>query len=298
MHKRFIERSVKKIMKVLICCFCVHGYQLIAQPETEVYLLSLKLTQDTIILGQPRNISSNHGYDNQPSFDGKDTLLFASTRKGQTDIRRYVIPTGDGSWLCNTPAGSEYSPLRIPGRHAVSAIRLDSDGKQLLYAYDLDSGESTALFEDHKVGYHLWNGPSMLFASVLTDDRMDLVVATPDKGSLRLLERNVGRSLHKIPGTDLISYISKTNAQTFVLMSLDPGTGTSTKIIDMPAGSEDVCWAENGYVLAASGKAILYTLPGSGRSWTQLQELGDPDIGNITRLAVNKEGTWLALVAD
>ncbi len=271
---------------------------LLAQPDTEVYLLRMHIDQDSIILDHPVNISNNPGYDNQPSFDGTDTLLFASTRKTQTDIRQYAIADSVGIWLSDTPGGSEYSPLRIPGQAAVSAIRLDTDGKQLLYRYDLHSGSSTALFEDLKVGYHLWYQPSVLLASVLVDDRMDLMIATLDDGKYRVLEKNVGRSLQIIPGTRFVSYISKAKAPTSVLMSLDPENGSTTKIIDMPEDSEDICWLPNGIILAASGQSLWFSRPGPVRGWSRLLQFSDPDIRKVTRLSVNSEGTWLALVSE
>ena len=76
----------------------------------------------------PINISRNPGYDNQPYFLGEDDLLYARTRNGQTDIARYSLSEKKTTWLSDTPGGSEYSPVKIPGKKAVSSIRLDTDG--------------------------------------------------------------------------------------------------------------------------------------------------------------------------
>ncbi|NNK10426.1 MAG: hypothetical protein HKP08_03705, partial [Flavobacteriaceae bacterium] len=62
----------------------------LAQANTEVFLLTLKKTGDNIQLGPPKNISNNPGYDNQPSFYNDNLLLFSSTRNGQTDIAAYA----------------------------------------------------------------------------------------------------------------------------------------------------------------------------------------------------------------
>ena len=39
----------------------------------------------------------------------------------------------------NHTEGGEYSPLKIPNKNEVSAVRLDKDGKQRLYTYNLNN---------------------------------------------------------------------------------------------------------------------------------------------------------------
>ena len=56
-----------------------------AQANTEIYLFDLELDHGSPILSNPKNISNNEGYDNQPSFLDDHTVLFSSTRDGQTD---------------------------------------------------------------------------------------------------------------------------------------------------------------------------------------------------------------------
>ena len=55
-------------------------------------------------------------------------MLYASTRSEQTDVVLYHLNTQKQEWRCATTQGSEYSPLRIPGSEAFSAIRLDTTG--------------------------------------------------------------------------------------------------------------------------------------------------------------------------
>src|SRR5690606_11283985 len=91
-----------------------------AQVNTEIYLFDLTMDKTGPVLSNPKNISNNEGYDNQPSFMDDHTVLFASTRNGQTDILQFNITQGSTSeWLTNTQTGSEYSPLKIPGTNAI-----------------------------------------------------------------------------------------------------------------------------------------------------------------------------------
>src|SRR5690606_3468144 len=171
------------------------------QGNTEIYLFDLSFEKDTVALSNPKNISNNEGYDNQPSFLDDHTVLFSSNRGGQTDILQFNITEGSTSqWLTNTQAGSEYSPMKIPGKNAISAIRLDLDGLQRLYQYPLGPGDSTPI-SDLKIGYHLWLDRDLLLATVLVDNRMDLVLLDLGGNTHQILWNNVGRSLHRIPGS-------------------------------------------------------------------------------------------------
>ena len=181
-----------------------------AQPNnTEVYVFDLAIEDNKLELSNPKNISNNEGYDNQPSFLNDTSVLFASTRSDQTDIRLFDIEAGSiSSWISDTATGSEYSPLKIPNKDAVSAIRLDLDGLQRLYTYDIKTGNSKPILKNQKVGYHVWYNEHVLVTTVLVDNRMDLMVNNLKDKTNYTYQKNVGRSLSKIPGTDLVSFIS------------------------------------------------------------------------------------------
>ena len=72
-------------------------------------------------------ISEELGYNNQPYFESDDTVLYAGTRNGQTDIVRYTVSEDSRQWLTNTK-GSEYSPQLIPDQELIAAIRLETSG--------------------------------------------------------------------------------------------------------------------------------------------------------------------------
>ena len=138
-----------------------------AQPATEVYLFDLEQGDDHVTLSNPLNISDNIGYDNQPSFmQGGREILFTSTRSGQTDIVRYNIRRESKTWLTNTE-GSEYSPTQIGQSQNFSAILLEKNGTQLLYRYNIRTGEGEVLIPGLKVGYHTWIDRHRLLSFVL-----------------------------------------------------------------------------------------------------------------------------------
>lgn len=271
--------------------------QAVSQQSTEIYLMDIKKNTDSIQLSAPLNISNNEGYDNQPSFLDDDTILFASTRNNQTDIALYTISTGSKTWVSNTSNGSEYSPLKIPEKEAVSAIRLDTDGLQRLYEYDLRTGTSKELIKDLKIGYHLWYNDHMLVCTVLIENRMDLVVVNLKEGTNYTVAKNVGRSLHKIPNSDLISFVSK-ESQTNLLKSLHPSSGVTKELLQLLDSSEDVCWTPNGKLLSAFNSTLIVHNPNKELKWDGVAFFNEDQIQGISRLAVSPKGNYVALVSN
>lgn len=275
-----------------------------AQTNTEVYLLDVKIVDGKTELVNPRNISNNEGYDNQPSFYDGETILFSSTRNGQTDIARYDIKLDSISYITDTPQGNEYSPLKIPGKNSISAIRLDTNGLQRLYEYSIWDGSSTELLKDLKVAYHVWYTKDIVVSSVLKDDGMDLVVSNLKDGSHRTVQQNVGRSLHKIPkasavreGSDLVSFISK-EQDPWEIRSLNPVTGEVRKITDMYDKTDDFCWLADGTIIAADDKFLVDIHPEHQKEWERFLRLEKREISNISRIAVSTNGRYLALVFE
>lgn len=283
-------RSIVFLLVAPILCW--------SQANTEVYLFDLEMVDGNPVLTNPKNISNNQGYDNQPSFWDNNTVLFSSTRADQTDILRFNIEGGSTKrWITNTPTGSEYSPLKIPGKEAVSSIRLDLDGLQRLYEYDIKTGESKPIFDDLKVGYHVWFNDYIVVSTVLVDNRMDLVVSNLQDNSNHTFQKNVGRSLLKIPGSKLISYISKEN-KTWEIKSLDPISGATEKVADVTKKSEDICWLNEHTILTGIGKSILKFDTKKDTGWEPALHFDQEEINNITRIAINNNGNRLAFVSE
>lgn len=287
---------MKKLLQISVLLVSVSVF---AQPDTEVHLVDIEIVDGRTQVSNPRNISNNQGYDNQPHFYDENSVLFASTRAEQTDILKFNILEGStSSWLTDTPTGSEYSPLRIPESNGISAIRLDMDGLQRLYEYNPIDGSSKVLLKDAKIGYHLWYIPDVLVATVLVENSMDLIVSNlADEGKYKTIRKNVGRSLHNIPNTELVSYVSKENIENWELKSLNPITGVTKKISDL-GKTEDICWLPNGTIVMGKNNSLYKFHPGTDENWTVLQSFPDKNINNITRLTVNESATRLAFVAE
>ncbi|VAW13274.1 hypothetical protein MNBD_BACTEROID03-2779 [hydrothermal vent metagenome] len=267
-----------------------------AQSGTEVYLFDLKIKNDTVSYNLT-NVSNNKGYDNQPSFYDDQTIIFSATRNQQTDIAKYDVATGSISWVTDTSVGSEYSPLKIPNKNEISSIRLDTTGLQRLYRYDISTGKSKELLKDLKVGYHVWYKKNILVSTVLVDDRMDLIVSNLKDKTNHTAQKNVGRSLYKIPNTELISYISKEN-ENWLIKSMNPISGEIKEIVTLPKETEDMCWMADGTILAPKNNIILKFNPKTDKKWKVLHRFKEKEIYKISRMAISPTGNRMVIVSE
>ncbi|WP_339837890.1 nuclear transport factor 2 family protein [uncultured Maribacter sp.] len=280
---------------ILLSVFCY--LNVFTQQSTEVYLAELNLENDSLKIDSVINISNNEGYDNQPSFFDNEKILFSSTRNQQTDIALYNIKDSTTVWITDTPNGSEYSPLKIPYKDAISAIRLDEDGLQRLYEYDLKTGKSKIILNGLKVGYHVWYSNDIIVCTVLIEDRMDLVISNLKDKTNYTVQKNVGRSLHKIPNTDLISYISKEN-KTLEIKSLNPVSKEVKTINYIWNGRDDITWLSANTILASTDKIIAQVPADTMGIWGLFHQFKPSEMYNMSRMAISPNGKYIAIVSQ
>ncbi|MFM1879116.1 MAG: hypothetical protein RLZZ241_1982 [Bacteroidota bacterium] len=293
-HQNFVSRKsfvTVTLVPLLMLLLCDWGY---SQVHSEIYLSKIDIGENNLKINAPFNISQNLGYDNQPSFDpNTGVLYYASNRNEQTDIAWYDPESGHSGWFVNTPGRSEYSPLRIPGSADFSAVGLDTAGLQRLYRYNEDISE--VLIPNLKVGYQLWIDSDLLACTVLVANQMDLVLIKFEMEQ-RIIEKHVGRSLHKIPGTHAISFTKPTETGIDVYR-LDLDTGKTTRLTTLPKGVQDMCWTPDGSILCGGNNVLHQFNPGKDPNW-QIAHRFNSNFGKISRLTLNHSGNLLALVVE
>jgi dipeptidyl aminopeptidase/acylaminoacyl peptidase len=272
-----------------------------APPATEIFLAPLEIVSDGVRVGPPENITTNPGYDNQPSFtpDGR-AILFTSNRDGkQTDIYRYDLASRELTRLTQTPE-SEYSPTVTPVGDSVSVIRVEADETQRLWKFPRAGGEASLVLTDVKpVGYHAWADEHTLVLFVLGDPPT-LQVADVKSGKSEVVARNPGRGIVRTPrGT--VSFVRKAAAQgsqdPWEIVELDARTGKQTMIATTLPEREDYAWLPDGRLLMASGSRVFVQRKGDA-AWREVADLASAGLATITRLAVSPDGRRLALVAE
>ena len=284
-----------------------------ALPNTEVYLAGMQFDvspqtgadRDSLI-----NTSNNPGYDNQPSFtpDGK-ALLFTSNRDGkQTDIYRFDIEMKALTQLTHTPE-SEYSPLVTPDGKSFSVIRVEADGIQRLWKFDLDGSNPRLVLENVRgVGYHAWLDATHLAVFIVgaNGQPSTLQLADTATDTAEVIDSNPGHGLALRPhrgGLPTLTYVCKTDASHWVVKEFDLATRKTTAIADAIQGSEDLAWDPHyDRLLMPKGSQVfvLATRPGD---WRADGDFASAGVDRITRLVIKADpmpgpGPRLAFVAE
>lgn len=278
------------------CCllmaiyFHIHTF---AQTGTDIILFDLKVNAAGISLSNPVNITSHAGYDNQPFFYKTD-IYYSSADSGQMDIKKYNYQTKITSTITHT-ADNEFSPTFTPDGKFISCILQRKNGKQDLVKYPINGGEPVMIIDNLKVGYHVWIDNNSLLLFVLEDTVTNGLhyYNTKTKDATRITTR-IGRSLHKIPGKNAISFIQKDSTAWFIKKYDVLSKKVSTIMATLP-GHEDITWTNSGIIITSDGKEIYYSKPGNN-GWQKITMMTDELFKNVTRLALNKQNTKLAVV--
>ncbi|MFN8346606.1 MAG: serine hydrolase [Spirosomataceae bacterium] len=268
-------------------------------PDTDIYLTDLKGKAGAMTVGKPVNVTKRPGYDNQPSFtpDGKK-LLYTQQANGQTDIWTYDLEKKTNTTLTKTTE-SEYSATVMPDGKHFSVIRVEPDGMQRLWQFDLATGKQPTLVlpSIKPVGYHCWYGADSLVLFVLGQPNT-LQLARVSTGQGQIITNNVGRSLLRIPSQKAVSFVHKLSASEWQVEALDMSTLQTEKLIQTPSGSEDCAWVPDGTLLMAQGAKLYQWNPKYHTDWQLLADWSSLGIKQITRLSVNPKGTQLAFVGQ
>jgi hypothetical protein len=213
----------------------------------------------------------------------------------QTEILRFTVASGVTEPVTQTVDASEFSPTFIPGQGAFSAIH-EMRGLQHLWRYRPDGSEGGPIFSTAEpVGYHAWADGEWV-AMFILGSPATLQVGNALTGDIRVIAEGPGRSIHRIPGTEHISFVHKIADDEWSIERLDPVSGEAERLTLTLPGREDYAWTSDGGVLMGDGETLHVWRPESG--WSQVADLSGDGRGEISRLAVSPDGGHVAIVMN
>jgi len=286
----------KLVLNLIVLFNCAN---IIAQSDSEIFLLDIKFKQDKIEVYNVKKISTNKGYNNQPIFVSNDKILFTSERNLQNDIVQYDSAENSLKYLTNTLT-SEYSPIGYE-KNKVTAVSLDKKGEQYLRIYNIKDNTFKIPFKDKIVGYYNYSKKikNQIISSVLENNELVLYTSNLKTKEHTYIDNNTGRSIHNIPknkfGVEKISYISKKDS-IWNINYVDLSSYKTKTITTTLNNNEDICWLKDGSILT-SHKNNLYIFNSKlSKNWKLLCSLEEYGITNISRIATNPDNDKLALV--
>jgi hypothetical protein len=299
---------MKTRMWKILCAsmFLLISGAMYAQPGSEIYLFEYRGSARGVSrLDNPRNISNRTGYDNQPYFDPNLAILYYSSAdaEGRTDIIAYYYRTGETKKITETH-DREYSPRLTPDNNFIACILQRDNGAQDLVGYPIKGGEPKIFIDNMIVGYHAWADENNVAVFTLPQP-FKLHVVNIQTGKDTVVAENIGRSLHKIPGRNAVSYIQKLNDNEWMIMALDVKTLAKTPLIkSLPGKEKDMAWTpfEPAPVIIMSDEKKIYTFSpyyqgkDNYTEWKEVKVEGNVPQGTITRLAVDISGKYIAVV--
>jgi hypothetical protein len=262
---------------------------------------------------KPSPVSTIAGYDNQPYFSPDGTrILFAANHDGkQTDV--YVFDRGASrvAQLTKT-AENENSPTYVPtgagpaGSFTVVQSEFDKTGGrpaspiQRLWRFNADGTSPQLILADiNPVGYHAWMTADQLVLFVLgaQGKPATLQIASVKSGKAQVAAEGIGRSLHRIPGTGLASFVHR-EGEEFWVKQIEVASGKIETLVRTAAGSSDrdMAWMPDGKTMLMSAGTKLMSWTRGAAGWTEVFDASAHQLGAVSRIAISPKGDALAIV--
>ena len=279
-------------------------------PGTDIYLVPMTGGLASLKGAKPAPVSVAAGYDNQPFFSPEGArILFAANHDGkQTDVYAFDRANGRVSQLTRTPE-NENSPTPLPagigepgGFSVVQSEMRPPDAKpgpiQRLWRFNASgAGPQLILADINPVGYHAWVDADRLALFVLGQPN-SLQLASVKTGKGEVAANGIGRSLHRIPGTRLVSFVHQEASQEFVIKQIDMDSkriDTLTKVVE-GSTDRDMAWMPDGKTILMSGGTKVYSWTRGATGWTEVFDAAPHNLGAVSRLAVSPKGDAIAIV--
>jgi hypothetical protein len=287
--------------KLLLAAFVFSFLVSFGQAGSEIFLFDLKITKEQVIISGGINITNHKGYDNQPFFHPSLPVIYYSSfdDSARSDIKYYDYAKKETRDLTLTHE-REYSPTVTPDDQFISCIIQRDNGAQDLAQYPINGGKPLVLIDRLIIGYHAWAGKDKLLLFVLDDSIHNSLHYYNLTGNTdTVIAENIGRSLHKIPGQNAMSFVQKIPEKGSVIKKFDINTRAISDITLTLPGQDHLTWLRSDMLLMSDGNKLFTYRIGSEAKWQPIIIEGDATmLKGVTRLATNKDNTKLAVVVS
>ncbi|MBK9257747.1 MAG: hypothetical protein IPM42_19995 [Saprospiraceae bacterium] len=263
-------------------------------PSTNLYLAELKFSGNSVSIKDISFLSdfNKKGYNNQPFLLNYQELYITSAIDTQkiTDIYQLNIKTKVRTRFTDTEMISEFSPTPTPDGNHLTVVRIEADGQtQSLWKYPKDRSNIgyRLLPEINNVGYHCWLSESEV-ALFLVGDPHELVIANITTKTITPVIDNIGRCIKKDENNRLY-FVHKLNDDNWFLKVFDKNSKQFSTICQMPKGSEDFEFLNNGSVLVGNGAKLLTFSTTNNDGWKEISDFKKFGINNISRLSAIRD---------
>ena len=237
------------------------------------------------------------------SPDGR-RLLFSVNRDGkQTDVFAFDIGSRRLSQLTRTPE-NENSPTFLPAgigeAGGFSVVRSEMDRTQRLWRFNPQGQNPQLILADIKpVGYHAWVDADHVALFVLGQPAT-LQLARVSTGKAEVAASDIGRSLHRIPGTRLVSFVQKEASGEYWLKQIDVDSKKIEPLVKAVDGSEnrDCAWMPDGKTILMTSGTKVFSWSRGATGWSEVFDGAPHQLGTISRLNVSPKGDAVALVVS
>ena len=269
-----------------------------ATPGTDIWAFRTSGSTPSVDLTSVVRVTARAGYDNQPHFPPGELLILytAIDSTGQADIWSYSLGTGERKNITRSAPESEYSATVLPSLVRFSAIRVEADSTQRLWSFDSGGGNPEVVLKDiHPVGYHAWLDEDRLALFVLGTPAT-LQIASVAEGTAQVVAEDIGRSVHRIPGRETVSFVQWVEPGTGWINEYDPDTGETRPLAPLLEGNEFYAWTPGGALVMGQGSRLFRWTPDESETWEEIADLEPAGILEISRISLSPDGGWLAVV--
>jgi len=179
-----------------------------------------------------------------------------------------------------------------------SVIRTEADGAQRLWRFNAQGRNPQLVLTDIKpVGYHAWVDADHLALFVLGQPAT-LQLARVSTGKAESVAGNIGRSLHRIPSTRMVSFVHREASGEYWVKSIDVDTKKIEPLVKAVEGSgdRDCAWMPDGKTILMSSGTKVFSWTRGAAGWTEVFDGAAHKLGNVSRLNVSPGGDAVAIV--